>query len=286
MPQRTRSLPLPALLALAASLCLAASSARAQDAPQLDWARGPGTFQMGDGLAEIDLGSEFVFLDAQNTRRFMEALENPLTDQEVGTVAPASDDEQWFVVFEWDPIGYVEDKEDDLDANALLSSIKEASRQANAERRQRGWTPMTIVGWQQPPHYDRITNNLTWAIVGQADGAKNINHIIKLLGRRGVMTATLVASPEDLRFAAAATDEFLLGYRFNPGNTYAEYRPGSDKLAEYGLAALVVGGAGAALVSTGILARFWKLLVVGFLGVVGVVKKIFGGGKQDEAYDA
>ena len=86
--------------------------------------------------------------------------------------------------------------------------------------------------------------------------------MIKLLGRRGVMTTTLVSSPEKLPLAAPLADALLGGYAYLPGNTYAEYVPGTDKLAKYGLTALVVGGGAAALIKSGLLARFWKPLLV------------------------
>ena len=45
----------------------------------------------------------------------------------------------------------------------------------------------------------------------------------------------------------------------------------------YGLAALVAGGAGVALVQSGLLARFWKLIVAGVLALGAGVKRIFTG---------
>jgi uncharacterized membrane-anchored protein len=42
-----------------------------------------------------------------------------------------------------------------------------------------------------------------------------------------------------------------------------------------------VGGAGAALMQTGLLARFWKLIVVGLAGIGGSLAKLFGREKRD-----
>jgi uncharacterized membrane-anchored protein len=109
-----------------------------------------------------------------------------------------------------------------------------------------------------------------------------MNRIVKLLGRRGVMTATLVASPEELPIAIAQVDRLLEGYRYRPGNTYAEYVPGKDKLAKYGLTALVVGGAGAALVKSGLLARFWKPIAAALAALGVAVKRFFFSGRSAE----
>jgi len=104
--------------------------------------------------------------------------------------------------------------------------------------------------------------------------------MVKLLGRRGVMTVTIVSDPNELADASAATDALLTGYHFKTGSTYAEYLPGKDQIANYGLGALVAGGVGAAALKSGLLAKFWKYLVIGALGVAGGVKRLITGRKH------
>jgi uncharacterized membrane-anchored protein len=274
---------LPRLAALAAFVALPAAAA--EDRPALEWTAGPGTAPIGDSLAELDLPEDFLFLDAERTQHLMELMENPVSGQEVATVAPASDEEGWFLVFEWDPVGWVDDSEkDELDADALLTSIQEGTRAANEEREERGWGTVEIVGWVEPPHYDDTTNNLTWAIEAVTDdGHRVVNRNVKLLGRRGVMTVTLVSDPGELTAASGVADGLLGGYRFKPGSTYAEFVRGEDKVAKYGLTALVVGGAGVALAKTGLLARFWKVIVVGVVGLAGAVKRFFRGARAEDS---
>ena len=227
------------IVALAAAPVAALSQT---EAPMLDFQEGPGTFAISGDLAEIELGSNYLFLDESGTRELLELTQNPVGGAEVATAMPASQDSGWFVIFEWDPVGYVPDSEkDSLDPEGLLSSIQEGTEQGNEMRRERGWPEFHVVGWYEQPHYDERTNNLTWAIIGESEGGRSINRVIKLLGRRGVMTATLVASPEELASIGSDVDGLLAGYRFQPGSTYAEYMPGSDKLAEIGLGALIVG---------------------------------------------
>lgn len=61
---------------------------------------------------------------------------------------------------------------------------------------------------------------------------------------------------------------------------YSEYKPG-DKLAEYGLGALVVGGAAAAAAKSGLLKGLGKFLWVAVFGVAAgawtFIKRIFAG---------
>ena len=99
---------------------------------------------IGDGLAEIDLSSDFVFLDGDGTRLFMEATQNPVSGSEVATVMPKDPEDGWFLMFEYEAIGYVpDDEKDDLDPEAMLGSIRQGTDAANEERRSRGWQTMS-----------------------------------------------------------------------------------------------------------------------------------------------
>ena len=266
------------LLSFGAALASPAAVEPAQpEAQTLPWKPGTPAAPIGNDLAEIDLGEGLIYLDQAGTRQFLELTQNPTSGAEMAVVAPASDAEQWFLVFEWNEIGYVKDDEkDQLDADAMLASIREATAAGNAERTKRGWPMMEIVGWQQEPHYDTATNHLTWAIVGASEGHQTINRMIKLLGRKGVMTVTLVAAPEEIATASAHVDTLLGAYRFRPGKTYAEYLPGKDSVAEMGLKGLILGGAGAVLIKSGLLAKFWKVIVVGIAGLGGSIARLFG----------
>jgi uncharacterized membrane-anchored protein len=258
---------------------------KAQDEPgiQLPWEEGRMAMPIGDDLAQIDLTSSHRFLDAEGTRLFLELTQNPVSGNEIATVMPQDVEEGWFLVFEYDDSGYVpDDEKDSLDANEMIASIRQGTEAANAERSRRGWSTMQIIGWHEEPFYDSSTNNLTWSIIGESNGQRNVNRLIKVLGRGGVMTVVLVSSPKGLEAAAAAADSLLSDYRYVRGQTYAEYVPGTDKLAQYGLTALVVGGGAAALLKSGLLARFWKPLVVALAALGAGVKRIFFSGRSSK----
>jgi uncharacterized membrane-anchored protein len=248
----------------------------------LGWQLGPTNGDLG-GIASITVPEGYQFVGQGGAGRFLELLENPSNGDELGVLLSGSS--SWFVVFSFSPDGYVADDERDLDADAILASIKEGTEQSNDVRRERGWSTLQIVGWQQKPFYDQQTHNLTWAIQGSSDGSSSINHSTRLLGRRGVMNVDLVLSPDDLGAALPAFTQLLTGFTFNPGHRYAEYRSG-DKIAEYGLTGLIVGGAGVALVKTGLLQKFWKVIVLGLVAAAGAVKRLFAGvGRGSESGD-
>jgi uncharacterized membrane-anchored protein len=249
--------------------------------PPVDWQVGPITAKLGN-QAELALPANFVFADATNARRFLEITQNIPDGNELGIIAPKKG--SWFAIFEFDPVGYVKDDEQSsLDAAAILDSIKKGNENGNVERRKRGWGTFTITGWIDAPHYDSVTHQLTWALVGEDDkGAQSANYRTRLLGRRGVMSVELVVSPDQLNsvlpvFRSAATD----GFSFTADNNYSSYVKG-DKVAEYGLTALIVGGAAAAAVKTGLFKYIGKLLIIGWKFIVlafgalaAAVKKFF-----------
>jgi uncharacterized membrane-anchored protein len=209
----------------------------------------------------------------------MEYMQNPTNGRELGFVMPEvgeNDDVEWFVVFEYDPIGYVRDDEkDDLDADAIIESISEGTEQANKIRRENGWEEFHVTGWRIPPYYDIETNNLKWAIIGTSDSGESVNFSTRLLGRGGAMSADLVIDPLGLDLALPDYESLMTGFSFTTGNRYAEFKEG-DKVAKYGLTALIAGGAGAVAMKTGLLARFWKFIVVGFLAAISFFRKILG----------
>lgn len=238
----------------------------------IKWQKGPSVGDLGD-TAQVKVPDGYVFADARDTRSIMEANHNPTTGREIGFVA--ADGENWFAVFEFSDVGYVKDDEkDSLDADALLSSIKDATAAGNQERMKRGWPTMTIVGWETPPRYNELTHNLEWAIRAQSEGEPVINHNTRLLGRGGVMEVTLVVDPSLLQETMPKFKAMLAGFDYNQGHKYAEFRAG-DRTAAYGLTGLIVGGGTAALVKTGAFKWIWKALVAAALAIGALAKKIF-----------
>src|ERR1044072_6927072 len=222
------------------------------------WQKGNSVGELGD-IAQVKVPQCFVFANAADTRTIMEANQNPTTGREMGFVAPEG--ETWLAVFEFDDVGYVKDDDkDSLDATALLDSIKAGTQAGNKERTRRGWVTMTILGWEQPPHYNETTHNLEWAIKATSEGMPIVNHNTRMLGRGGVMEVTLVTEPSSLAATLPKFKAMLQGFEFKQGQRYAEFRKG-DKTAAYGLTGLIVGGTTAALVKTGAFKWIWKALV-------------------------
>jgi uncharacterized membrane-anchored protein len=258
--------------------------------PKLNVVKGPAKAPL-ESVGEINVPVGYDFLDGKSTRAVMKAGGEPVSGQELGLLAPTND--HWTVIFEFSDMGYVKDDDKNkLDPDKLLASIKRGTAEANKQRVKSGNPPLEIVGWEQPPKYDETTHNLEWAIRATSGGQPILNYNTRLLGRKGVMEVVLIVEPDKLSDTLPAFRDLLAGYSFRSGQTYAEYHPG-DKVAKYGLAALVVGGAAAGAIKLGLfpalalfLKKGWKLVIVAFAAVATAFKKffarIFGGKSESE----
>ncbi len=249
---------------------------------RFSWTEGPGVGKLGD-VAELELPEGFKLANGDDTRTIMEAFGNIVSDQEVGLIAPESFD--WFIVFEFNPVGYVKDDDkDDLNPDDMMESIKRGTEFANKERAQMGVPAMNILGWKLPPRYNDQTKLLECSIRAESEGSEILNHNTRILGRHGVMEVALVIDPEDIEATLPVFYSLLENYHFQTGQKYAEYQDG-DKIAQYGLAALIVGGGAAAAAKLGLFAwlglmlkKLWKLIVVAVVGIGAWFKKLVGGG--------
>lgn len=283
---------LPSLFTAFCTLCLPAGSLFAQDEAdaqngawerlmaQQEWVVGPDKGNLIQ--AEIAVPEGYLFTDGDGTRAVLSAMGNIVGEDELGFLMPTNSD--WFVVFEFSESGYVKDDDkDELDPAELLKAFKEGNEYANEERARMGVPPLNLVGWEQEPRYNETTHNLEWALRLESGGQPVVNYNTRLLGRHGVMEVNLVIDPSELRSTLPTYQELLRGYSYKSGETYAEYREG-DKIAQYGLAALVLGGAAAGAAKFGLFAglivflkKGWKLVVAGIAAVGIAIKKMLSG---------
>jgi len=274
----------------ACSLALAGAPLHAQNSgskSKLNIVEGPAQVKL-EKVAQITVPAGYVFVDGKTTRAMMKEHGQPVSGEELGMLSPTN--EAWTVMFEFSEVGYVKDDEKDkLDADKLLASYRAGTARANKERAKAGRPPIEIVGWEVPPKYDETTHNLEWAIRGTSAGEPILNYNCRLLGRNGYMEVVLIVEPDQLKTTLPVFRNLLADYSFQSGKSYAEYRSG-DKVAKYGLAALVLGGTAVGAAKLGLfawLAVFFKkgakLIIVACVAVAAFFKKVLGklfGGKS------
>lgn len=260
-----------------------------QQQPKIQWQDGPTVGHLGD-MAEINIPDGYRFTGKEGAQQVLVLTHNIPSGNELGALISKAENTEWFMIFEFHGTGYVKDDEKDkLDADALLKGMKEGTEQANEDRRKRGWRPLHVVGWDHAPYYDPATHNLTWALRVRGDDPKDegaVNHSIRLLGRRGNISVDLIASPTEYAASVPEFNNLISGFSYKQGSRYDDFRPG-DKVAEYGLVALIAGGAGAVALKTGLLAKLWKLIVLAVAAIAGFIKKIFRAifGKEEKVED-
>jgi uncharacterized membrane-anchored protein len=142
---------------------------------------------------------------------------------------------------------------------------------------------MTLVNWAEAPRYDKTSHKLYWAQELNTEGApgNTLNYNIRVLGRKGVLVLNAVASMaqlasirEEMKLVTAVSD-------FTPGNRYTDFNSSTDKVAEYGLAALVAGGVASKLGLFGkllaLLLAFKKLIFIGVAAAGTGIYRFFSG---------
>lgn len=268
------------------TICLTPANASRPPAepPAADWIAGPTHVDLGVNLADLKLESGYIFANAEDTTALLEYMGNIPNNNELGLITPNEENKNWFIVFRNYPVGYVKDDEkDDIDSAAILKVIREGTEQANNIRAQKGISPLTIIDWYQEPYYDEVTHNLTWTILAEQDGQEIVNHNVRLLGRQGYISVVLVADAPTLDASMAELEAIISNVTYKKGKSYAAYVKG-DKVAKYGLTALIAGGSAAAAAKFGLfkfLGKAWKVIVIGVVGVLAglkrTLKSAFGG---------
>lgn len=249
--------------------------------------RQTGEIKLPEAGATLHVPEGFYYLNAEDAEKVLvEVWGNPPGQDTLGMLMPADvtpfEAESWAVTIEYEQDGYVSDDDaDSLDYQELLKQMKADTAEASKERVKAGYEPIELVGWASPPFYDKATHKLHWAkeLKFGDMGENTLNYNIRVLGRKGVLVLNFIAGMEQKAVIDQNLDAVLAMAEFDQGSRYADFNPDLDKVAAYGLGALV---AGKVLAKTGFLAlalvllkKFGVYILIG-LGILGR-KLIFKG---------
>jgi uncharacterized membrane-anchored protein len=295
--KQTRIMKSKIYLLILSGFLLAAFSLRAEDKPKsreevikilksLKYQQGE--IKLRGGLATLNVPTNFAYLSPDDAQKVLVKLwGNPPNSKNLGMLMPAGktplDDDRWAVTISFTEDGYV--KDDDagkINYDDLLKTMRKDTREASAEREKQGYHSVELIGWAAPPHYDAETHKMYWAkelkFGNQTEDTLNYN--IRMLGRRGVLVLNGIGSMDQLPELEKASPDILAMVNFNDGNRYADFDPKVDKVATYGLAALVAGGIAAKL---GLFKLVWvfilaakKFIIIGCVAIGAWFKKTFG----------
>lgn len=262
--------------------------AAARDAARAALERGPVTVTLRD-QAKLNLPEGFGFIPQKQAGALMSAMGNRTGDNLLGLIVPLGVQARWFVVASYNPSGYI--KDDDAqrwDADKLLQTLKDGTEAANAERAKVGVPALKVTRWIEPPAYTADTHRLIWSAEAlRKDGTTDdptINYNTYVLGREGYISLNLITSGSAVETDKDSAGALLSAVSFNDGKRYADFNSSTDKVAAYGLAALVAGVAAKKLGLLALLAatvvKFAKVIGLAVVAAVVAIKKWLGMGRK------
>jgi uncharacterized membrane-anchored protein len=275
-----------------------ASPAFAQETPELSESGPAFQYQTGDitlpnKVATLHLGEKYRYLNPSETSKLLMAWGNEADETTQGTIIPVDVDPMsesgWAVILSYDDDGHIDDSDaTEIDYDEMLKDMKEGTEDHNSARKEAGFEAVHLVGWAEVPHYDAANKKLYWAKELNFEGSPShtLNYDVRVLGREGVLSMNAVASMDQLQQIRTEMRPLIDVAEFNEGYRYADFNAKTDRVAEYGLGALIAAGVGAKL---GLFAKlgalllaFKKFIIIGVIALGGLLAKIFGK-KKDEA---
>ena len=247
-----------------------------------------GEIDLNGGLAKLNVPPEFHFLGPEDTETVLVKLwHNPPSKQMLGMLLPVDkgplNEDGWAVTISYTQDGYVKDDEAaKINYDKMLKEMKSAVHDSNKERAKLGYPTAELIGWAAEPRYDAQAHKLYWAKELAFDNSPEhtLNYNIRILGRRGVLVLNAISPMSELSDIENRAPQILSMVNFNDGNRYADFDPKIDRVATYGIAALVAGGVAAKL---GLFKLVWvvllaakKFVILGIAAVAAWCRKIFG----------
>jgi uncharacterized membrane-anchored protein len=251
---------------------------------------GPAEIRLRD-QAVLKLPAGYIWIPQPAASQYMKAMGNHPDERELGLIFPDSPDQSWLIVADYNAAGYI--KDDDAkhwDVDEMFKSLQEGTAAANEARRKEGYPELEILGWVQKPTYTESTHQLIWSMSARhkgapADAGSSINYNTYALGREGYITLNLITDLTAIGKDKAHAQTLLAALNFNEGKRYADFNASTDKVAEYGLAALVGGLAAKKLglfaLAAGFFAKFAKVILLAGAGIAAAAGKLFKG-KQNQ----
>ena len=289
------------ILTSTAGACIAAAAQEPTPpdakAPAISLDFKQGEISVGKGVAKLNVPPGFRFLSPADSQKVLVDLwGNPKGEPPLGMLFPADKEPEagdgWGIVITFEEDGYVKDDDaEKINYADLMKEMKDGMAAENEERQKAGFPAIQIVGWATAPRYDKTAKKLYWAKELKFGGAQEntLNYNIRILGRRGVLVLNAVAGMGQLKEVEAATPEILGFVDFQPGHRYADYTPGTDKLAAYGIGALIAGKVAAkAGLFKGLIALLLagkKFVILAIAAIGAWLKKMFGA-KESKAEGA
>ncbi|KQX20144.1 MULTISPECIES: DUF2167 domain-containing protein [unclassified Sphingomonas] len=253
--------------------------------------RGPADVKLLD-QASLKIKADQVFVPAAEADKVMRALGNPSQPGRQGLIVAVDEKQPWLVDVTWTGEGYVRDGEaKEWKSDALLEALKEGTEKANEDRTARGYAAIDVVGWVEEPHYDAVSHRLVWSLSSRVRGApaslpQTINYNTFALGREGYFSLNLITVSNRIAADKHVATQLLAALSYIPGKRYADFDESTDKVAAYGIGALVgivaAKKLGLLAVMGLLLVKAWKLVIVAIVAIGAILRRIVGRNRPTE----
>jgi len=245
---------------------------------------GPAPITLRD-QATLQLPGGEAFLPQTQAGRVLRSYGNHVDETLVGMIVGTGKNDHWSVIIRQIKDGYIKDDDaKDWNADDMLANLREGTDQANRERAAKGFPELDLIGWVQPPSYDATTHRLVWSLSAQRRGApagqpQTVNYNTYALGRDGYFSLNLLSSSTEVETDKPIVRALLASLDYKPGKRYDVFVGSTDKVAAYGLAALI---GVVAVKKIGLLAglgilllKVWKVGLLAVAGVGAAIKRFF-----------
>lgn len=250
-----------------------------------------GNIVLPNKVATLHLGGNYRYLDPADAEKVLVAWGNPPGHDTQGAIVPNEVDpftaEGWAVFLTYEEDGHIDDSDAaEIDYADMLKDMQKGTEDANPELKKAGYPEIHLVGWAEQPHYDASAKKLYWAKhLRGSSGQNSLNYDVRVLGREGVLSMNAVAGMDQLEGVRRDMRPLIEVAEFNEGYRYAEFNKSTDKMAEYGLGALIAGGVAAKLGLFGklfaLILAAKKFILIGLIAAGGLIAKLFGKKKEE-----
>lgn len=220
----------------------------------------------------LHLPEEYLFVPKAEAAAFLESFGNFGNSELIGIIRPEEEEQSWFIEISYIDSGYIKDDEArNWDIDEMFKSYKEGTEKQNKMRKKQNFDEMEIVKWVEKPIYDESKHTLIWCMLNRIKGELNeeeygVNYNTYALGREGYFIVNLVTGYKNIKQEKMHAKTILNSIEYNKGKRYEDFLKGSDKVATYGLAALIGGAvakkAGLLSIIGIFLLKIWKVVAV------------------------
>jgi uncharacterized membrane-anchored protein len=245
--------------------------------------RKTGEVDLKNGVAKLTVPDNFYYLNPADAEKILvQVWGNPpgAGSSTLGMLFPTEitpfDNGSWGVTIEYVEDGYVSDDDaGEIDYDDLLSQMQKDTAESSKQRQQQGYETIELIGWASKPYYDKASHKMHWAkeIKFGSQDINTLNYNIRILGRKGVLVLNFIAGMDQKQLIDSQLNSVLAMAEFKQGSRYEEFDPSIDKVAAYGLGALV---AGKVVAKTGILAALLIFLKKFGVIIVAGIGLLFG----------